>query len=101
MLDQFLTQLLIAVIALDVVGAVVYFVLEAMAQRKRRILEPYPLELFHAARRRSRDAGGSRWFSGRLGRLLQLRRRPAVPPATEADFVRLRKILSSFNEGLA
>lgn len=101
MLDQFLTKLLIVVIVLDVVGVVVYFVLEAMAQHKRRIQEPIPLPPLPAARRRSRDAGGSRWFSGRLGRLLQLRQRPAVPPATEADFVRLRKILSSFNEGLA
>jgi hypothetical protein len=85
MFDHFLTFVLQIVIAIDVLGAIAYFVLGALKGRSRKTSDPVVLEL--APPRPS------------LWQRLFCRPRPAL--ATEGDLTRLRRVLYSFQEGLA
>ena len=82
MMDQFLTTILQVVIAIDIIGAIAYFVLGGFKSKdgeKNIALEP-PTASF--------------W-----SRFLR-RRQKALVPATESDFDKLRRVLYSYEEGL-
>ena len=83
MLDHFLTSLLQIIIVVDILGVVAYFVLGVLKPKPQK--EAVPLR-----------SGESIWT-----RLPWFRRpRPAVQ-ASDADFDQLRRILFSYQEGLA
>ena len=79
MLDQFLTSVLQLVIVVDIIGVIAYFVLGGL---KRRSAPSAP-------------SGTS------LLDRLPWRRPRAVVPASDTDFSQLRRVLFSYQEGLA
>jgi len=108
MFNDFLSSLLQIVIVLDLVGLVAYFVLAAVRPRRLRTEAVPELAPPPAA-----TAAGWRGWTARVGleglgsRLSELWRRPGSRPATspadslEAAFGRLRRVLNSYQEGLA
>ena len=79
MLDHFLTSVLQLVIVIDILGVIAYFVLGGL---KRGTTQP--------------TASGSPFWDR-----LPWRRPRAVAPATDGDFSQLRRVLYSYQEGLA
>ena len=99
MFDEFLTSLLKVVIVVDIVGAMAYFVLGALKRSKRQAQEPA------AAADTRQPISRRHWWSpqlalSRLQAIRWPRRKPRPVAATDSDFVRLRRILNSFQEGL-
>ena len=83
MLDHFLTSLLQLIIVVDILGAIAYFVLGALKPKPRK--ETVSLH-----------PGESIW-----ARLPWLHRPRPVVQASDTDFDQLRRILFSYQEGLA
>ena len=81
MLDQILTILLLVVIALNILGAIIYFSLGFLKKRKD---DP--------------DLAVSR--AGMLWQRIFPHERPQAVLAKESDFTRLRGILYSYQDGL-
>ena len=82
MMDQFLTTILQVVIAIDIIGAIAYFVLGGLKSKDGE--KNMALEAPTAS------------FWSRL-----LRRRQKAPVlATESDFDKLHRVLYSYEEGL-
>ena len=81
MLDQILTILLLAVIALNILGAIIYFSLGFLKKQKD---DP--------------DLAVSR--AGTLRQLIFPQERPQAVLAKENDYTRLQGILKSYQDGL-
>ena len=81
MLDQILTILLLAAIALNILGAIIYFSLDFLKRRKDDL-----------------DPAVSR--AGTLWQRIFPHERPQAVLAKESDFTRLRGILYSYQDGL-
>ena len=102
MFDHFLTSILQVVIVVDILGAIAYFVLGGMKQKKRQALQAtlneQTVEVVPLRKPlRERFASKSPFaFFKRFSR-----NRPRPVPANQGDFDQLRRILYSYQEGLA
>ena len=94
MFDRFLTLLLQTIIVIDILGAIAYFVLGGYKYRNRQLLWATSPPL-------TDDLAQPGVWSRSLffSKLLPLAK-PVLTPATDRDFDQLRRILSSFQQGL-
>jgi len=88
MMDQFLSSLLQVVIVLDVVGLLAYFALGALKRRRKSVPAPAPVPV----------VARPGWWQ-RVRQRLSFR--PGSQEDLEASLHNLRRVLHSYQQGLA
>lgn len=102
MFDYFLTSILQIVIVVDILGAIAYFVLGGLKQKRRQalqaVLNEQTVEIVPLRKSLRERFASSNPFAF-LKRCSWIQPRSAT--ANQGDFDQLRRILYSFQEGLA